>query len=143
MNTSPAALAPSYGNFIREDTSPDGRWRIAYDHDGGERSPLIASPRVIEIATQRVWLDLWRSNFEGTVRDFSPRGFRLTVRDPYYPLEASVVVDAVNETFVLENPPTPPQPIAQCSVFVRSLMNHAREDYRVRNTPPPLPPGRW
>lgn len=140
MNPPAATLAPSSGQFTQETTSPDGRWRVVYDYDGGERSALITSPRVIEVATQRVWLDLWRSGFDGTVADFTPQGFRLTTRDPYYPLESSVWVDAANETFFLENPMTPAQPVDCLSVFVRSLMDHAREDWRVRHTPPPLPP---
>jgi hypothetical protein len=140
MNDSSARSPRSV--YLKEEVSPDGVWRVAYDYMDGEKSPLIVSPRVIEITTGRIVIDLWRSSLDGTVENFSPGGFHVTVRDPFYPKEIGATIDATTGTFTLHEGPAEAHPLAEFDRVLRNLIDQARVDYRDqvrRSAPPPAP----
>jgi len=85
--------------------SPDGAVRVEYGYSGGERSATIIEPRIIDIKSGEVLIDLWRSSCEGRV-EFGERGkFVLTIDSPYYPATYIIDVDAEARTFAFASSP--------------------------------------
>jgi hypothetical protein len=94
-------------DFIYSDValSPDGAVRVEYGYSGGERSATIIEPRIIDMKSGEVLIDLWRSSYEGRV-EFGERGkFVLTIDSPYYPATYIVDVDAEARTFAFAGSP--------------------------------------
>jgi hypothetical protein len=124
--------------FSREELSPDGTWRVVYDYMDGERSPLIVSPRIIEVRTQRIVLDLWKTIFNGYVSKFTPTSFHLAIRDPYGPKEVSVDVDVAAGTCVIDGDISTLVPLGELEPTLQRIIQHARDNYHAHVEPVPL-----
>lgn len=134
------ATPPTGSIYSKEQFSPDGTWQVVYDYMDGERSPLIVSPRVIEVRTKRVFLDLWKSCLDASIGDFTPGGFNMRVSDPYDPTEICLSVDAVTATFTLiGHKPTEPRPLHTLETTLHQLLDQARAE-RITPAPPHQPP---
>ncbi|HKV39615.1 MAG TPA: hypothetical protein VJX67_10405 [Blastocatellia bacterium] len=86
-----------------EEVSPDGSIRIVYAYSGGDRTPVITEPRVIDAETGEVLIDLWGSSFNGRVQIHEDRRLTLTIDDPYLASTVfGVNVDLKAKTFLFE-----------------------------------------
>ena len=106
----------------------------------GEKSPLIISPRVMDAATSRVVIDLWRSCLDGTVIEFSPPGFRVEVRDPFGSMHVTASVDAHASTFVLDGNTLPPRPLSEFWNDLRTRADQERREWHAQYAPAATPP---
>jgi hypothetical protein len=113
--------------YWKDEISPDGRWRVIYDYLDGEKSPLIISPRVIDVATGRVLLDLWRCALNGEVGDFASNRFRVRISDPYGPTVLEARVDAATETFVIPGETATPCALADLHPVARAVFDRVRQ----------------
>jgi hypothetical protein len=108
--------------------SPDGAVRVEYGYSGGEKSPTIIEPRIIDMKSDEVLIDLWRSSYNGRV-EFGERGkFVLTIDSPYYPATYIADVDAEARTFAFAGSPERRESLA---VF-EDRFNELRAEYEVR-----------
>jgi hypothetical protein len=130
---------PPGSPYSREERSPDGRWRIVYDYMDGERTPLIVSPRVIEISTGKIIIDLWRSCLDGSVHSFTPAGFSIRVQDPFGPAQLQVTVDTAASTFTVVDLALPPRPLAAMEKTLHAITEAKRHEYRLQHPPTPPP----
>lgn len=125
--------------YCQKETSPDGKFLVAYTFVDGEKTPLINEPRVRLAATGEILVDLWKGYLTGSVYGFTADGFQLKVTDHHGPGEVVAFVDEPSRTFRLEGDPTPPRPLAALPETVYSIIHRARENWRA-SFPPPLPP---
>lgn len=131
---------PAEPHDAREQLSPNGKWRVAYLQVDGEKSPLIVEPRITEVATGRVLIDMWRSSLDGSVHAFHELGFELTVRDPYGPTVVQASVDAAGHSFVIMGSAGGPRPLSELDAALSAMIGKARDGVRAQrrsSTPAP------
>jgi hypothetical protein len=85
--------------------SPDGAVRVEYGYAGGERSATIIEPRIIDVKSGEVLIDLWRSSYSATVEFLEHGKFVLTIDSPYDPATYIADVDAEARTFAFSGSP--------------------------------------
>lgn len=124
--------------YPRELTSPDGKFRVAYNYLDGEKTPLIIEVRVHLVQTGELLVDLWRSSLSGCVHGFSADGFQIRLRDPFGPAEFQVHVAVGPRTFSMGDARTALRPLRELEPMLRRLAEEARQSARAA-MPPPLP----
>jgi len=103
-----------YG-FIYSDEvlSPNGAVKVIYGYSDGEKGPVTIEPRVIDVATGEVLVDLWRGWCQGSVEFMEPGRLRIKVQDAYARvLICEAEVDLKAREFVLTNSPDRREPLA-------------------------------
>src|SRR6476660_5293926 len=86
--------------YWEEVTSPDGRFRVLKGYSDGERTPTLIEPRIIEIVSGKVVVDLWHTylNYEVEFREVGK--MRLKIQDIYQTSTRIAEIDLVERTFV-------------------------------------------
>ena len=104
-----------YGFVYSEETlSPDGRVKVVYGYNDGEKSPTTIEPRVIDLRTGEVLVDLWRNWCQGSVQFLEPGKLRITVHDAYHrELICEAEIDIDRRMFALANSPSQWQPLSK------------------------------
>ena len=102
-----------YG-FIYSDEvlSPDGTVKVIYGYNDGQKGPVTIEPRIVDVATGEVLVDLWRNWCQGSVEFLEPRQLRIKVKDAYARVlicEAEIDLDA--REFVLTSNPDRREPL--------------------------------
>jgi hypothetical protein len=114
--------------FSKEENSPDGSLHICYNYSEGEKTPTIIEPCVTVVATGEVLFDFWRTRLNGSMGDFSAKGFRLTVSDNYGVTTIVVRVDVGTKTFTLVNDSAAPRPLSVMSDALFWMIDRARNE---------------
>jgi hypothetical protein len=94
--------------YWKEETSPDGRIKVEYAITEGRMSHEIFSPRITDLHSGRVLLDMLDSNmWDGSVRWLDNGDFDLTIRNYGDDRGRCLPVRVYREddTFALGNPP--------------------------------------
>jgi hypothetical protein len=88
--------------YSEEIISPDGDLRVVYGYSDGEKTPLIVEPRVIDVSSGEVLIDLWRTYCTSAV-EFGARGkIKIEVQNPHtQAIICAADVDLADRTFSL------------------------------------------
>jgi hypothetical protein len=107
-------IIKQYGFVYSEETlSPDGRVKVIYGYNDGEKSPTTIEPRVIDLRTGEVLVDLWRNWCQGSVQFLGPGKLRITVHDAYHrELICEAEIDVNRRMFALANSPSQWEPLS-------------------------------
>ncbi|HEY8224882.1 MAG TPA: hypothetical protein VIG25_06360 [Pyrinomonadaceae bacterium] len=98
--------------YSEEVVSPDGAVRVIYGYNDGEKSPTTIEPRIIDVATGEVLVDLWRAWCQGSVEFVEPGRLRIRVHDAYYQaLICEAEIDVNHRVFALSTSPRQYEPL--------------------------------
>jgi hypothetical protein len=98
--------------YVEETLSPDGATKVIYGYSEGEKSPLIIEPRVIDVATGEVLLDLWHLRFVGYVMFEGSNKLRVRVDDPQRQVTVcEAEVNVKEKTYTIPKASRGPEPL--------------------------------
>jgi hypothetical protein len=107
-------LIKEYGFIYSQEVfSPDGAIKVIYGYNDGEKSPLTIEPRIIDVSSGEVLVDLWRAWCQGSVEFVGPGRLRITVHDAYHRvLICEAEIDVNQKLFTLSTSPEQQEPLA-------------------------------
>jgi hypothetical protein len=97
--------------YWEEKVSPDGRFRVLYGYSSGEKSPTLVEPRIIEIGTGEVVVDLWHTYLDYQVAFREDGKVKLTMRDTSQVNSRIAEIDLVERTFAFADSPQLREPL--------------------------------
>ena len=79
----------------------------------GEKTPTLIEPRIIEISSDKVIVDLWHTYLNYEVMFTGAGEVKLRVQDSYQTRSRVAVLDLVNKTFAFEDSPQTQEPLSK------------------------------
>jgi len=98
--------------YYEEVVSPDGTVKVIYGYNDGEKTPITVEPRIIDLLTGEVLVDLWRAWCQGAVEFVGPGKLRIKVHDAYHRvLICQAEIDVNERQFTLVQTPQMREPL--------------------------------
>ena len=106
--------------YWEETVSPDGRFRVLDGYSDGEKTPTLVEPRIIEIVSGAVVLDLWHTYMNYELEFLDAGKARLTIQDAYQTVKRIAEINLNNRTFSFSDSPLTQEPLSNLGNRVRS-----------------------
>lgn len=118
----------NYGFIYSEEVfSPDRTVKVIYGYSDGEKGPITVEPRIIDAASGRILIDLWRTWSQASVEFPGPSRLLVTVHDAYQRVMiCKAEIDLNRRVFMLadtgnDNEPVPLETFRQRLLELREV----------------------